>query len=259
VDICKPRTSQPGGGTAIDLANPVTRGLVAVYAGTRGLNGFVGGALTPTSSPAIIGGPRGLGFSGGSGGYYTLPASLSTAISATKEGTFLAVMQGGTAADQGFGSFSGNTGSDDHYPFGGAIYLSVLSLRRWVGGATPQVDVTVPHTLIVQSRNGSQRATQNNLLLGASTFPDDATLDSSQAYLIKSRDLSFAYSGSQPLVAFWNRYLSDAEVAVLHANPWQIFAPLPRRMWMASPSGAAAVFNPISGRGGSAAQPLAVH
>lgn len=34
------------------------------------------------------------------------------------------------------------------------------------------------------------------------------------------------WRGSLPLVAIWDRALSDAEMAAISANPWQIFAPL---------------------------------
>lgn len=58
----------------------------------------------------------------------------------------------------------------------------------------------------------------------------------------------------------WNRCLSAAEAGAVTANPWQLFRRRSARMWTApaaAPGGF--VFNPLSGRGGSAAQPLVLH
>jgi hypothetical protein len=57
--------------------------------------------------------------------------------------------------------------------------------------------------------------------------------------------------------AAWNRALSEIEIQMLRANPWQLFASS-RPVLFAQPSAAAFVYNPLSGRGGGAARPLAI-
>lgn len=47
------------------------------------------------------------------------------------------------------------------------------------------------------------------------------------------------YVGSHQLVAIWDRALSVSEIATLSANPWQLFRPIQRRIWV-----------PVAGGGG---------
>jgi len=51
--------------------------------------------------------------------------------------------------------------------------------------------------------------------------------------------------GSIRLVCIWARRLLAAEIAALYTNPWQIFAPLPRRMWLGvGTTSGGSVYNP---------------
>lgn len=47
---------------------------------------------------------------------------------------------------------------------------------------------------------------------------------------------NWGISGQVPLALAWNRLLDDAEIAALTRNPWQIFQPLQRRVFVGVPS-----------------------
>lgn len=52
------------------------------------------------------------------------------------------------------------------------------------------------------------------------------------------------FAGIQPLMIFWERGLTDAEVGAVSRNPWQIIAPLDRPLW--APAPVATVYRPGS-------------
>lgn len=51
------------------------------------------------------------------------------------------------------------------------------------------------------------------------------------------------FAGDQSLALHWNRALSDAEIRSISANPWQIFKPIPRRLFVPVSSGGANTWN----------------
>lgn len=57
--------------------------------------------------------------------------------------------------------------------------------------------------------------------------------------LVRNSPVQF-WSGVILLTAWWNRALTDSEARSVLLNPWQLFAPLPRRLWVgaaAAPGG----------------------
>lgn len=65
--------------------------------------------------------------------------------------------------------------------------------------------------------------------------------------------------GNYVAIYFWSRALEEAEYRALSDNPWTFYKARTRRLYFAPPSIVTAVFNPLSGRGGGAAQPLVLH
>lgn len=71
---------------------------------------------------------------------------------------------------------------------------------------------------------------------------------------------SHTHDGLIFLTGCFKRIWTAAEVMSFHNNPWQIFQMPARRFWPADAGGAATFFyNPMTGRGGTVAQPLAAH
>ena len=107
--------------------------------------------------------------------------------------------------------------------------VSDYSLGVAASGNVGVVGVTaIPSSTVTAYENGIQIASVAIGALNVST----AT----------SCQMSFTSSGSSAVstlafAAYWDRELSAAEHASMAANQWQIFAPLPRRIW--APSAAA--------------------
>jgi hypothetical protein len=223
-----PWAEQPPAGTQL-ASNPLRNGLVIAINGSAGRVDLVSGdLLTPTGGAnGFTTGPLGVGFSAASGGAgLLLPASFSARINATGQATAFFLMQGGSSGSHGFSDFD-TAALANHYPFGSGVYLSSFFAYRWIDNVASQVAFDRPHTLALQVRNGSQRATQNNLVLAQRSFGAPAAISGSPTLLGSN---GFTYPGSHPLFAAWDRYLSDGEVASLHADPWQLFEP--RRIWV---------------------------
>lgn len=77
----------------------------------------------------------------------------------------------------------------------------------------------------------------------ASSFTGDAAYAASLGSFFYSGGRIFYANETPYLAAFWNRKLSRSEAEALSDNPWQLFQPLPRRIW----APAAGVAGAISG------------
>lgn len=102
--------------------------------------------------------------------------------------------------------------------------------------------------------DGTSRSLSN-----ATTTTQSGTLPSATLFLFSRNNSSLFGAGRmQNLVVRGGYAMSAAEILAEFRNPWQIYAPPARRLW-APPSAATLRFNPLSGRGGAAAQPLMYH
>jgi hypothetical protein len=83
-------------------------------------------------------------------------------------------------------------------------------------------------------RSGTgEKSTFLNGVKTASVTTDTGTLAVTKASVAgDARSSGQCYSGALPIGMIFNRALSDAEMRSLTENPWQIFKPLTRRMWM---------------------------
>lgn len=94
---------------------------------------------------------------------------------------------------------------------------------------------------------------------GASGTASAPSLANTNFRFLSARDASTAYSADGYYFAHfaWNRVLLPVEVEALSRNPWQLFQPLPRRVFAVNTAtgGGGLVANPLFG-GGTAANPL---
>lgn len=70
-------------------------------------------------------------------------------------------------------------------------------------------------------------------VIGGTTTGSGAAITLTKVSL-GSRVSSAYFQGVIPVSAIWNRALSESEIRSLYANPWQLFAPLPRTIWAAA-------------------------
>lgn len=116
---------------------------------------------------------------------------------------------------------------------GYCLYWSNTNIGASVGTAANAVDVGtfaastgVPYFVVFRVSGASQQFFVNGTLIA----------DASQAYVAPTGGTNYFSIGSDPswqygaaasvlYSALWTRLLSDAEVAELSSNPWQIYAP----------------------------------
>jgi hypothetical protein len=72
------------------------------------------------------------------------------------------------------------------------------------------------------------------LVAGATVLQAQMWSATSSDYVGGYNSAGFGTSNSVFLVLGWNRALSNAEIAVISANPWQLFKAPARRLWLAS-------------------------
>lgn len=238
--IRPPWTRQPQHSIAIDWSKPITRGLKVVIlpslgwqakdlARGLGYSAFSGGAA---QAPVVIGSP---GKAFRSDGYlYNQYISIPSWVN-TNEGSALIIRSGAGVRLWELG----DSGNSDEFPYGGLVYTDAFWSGRWANGVAPpsgkQFDV--PLTIAVSVKEGRQVAFWDAEKWWSNNQSGGFTLPSS---------LQFGASASGPsggthdtyLALAWDRALSDAELKSVSENPWQIFKPPPRRIWVA-PSGGA--------------------
>jgi hypothetical protein len=140
----------------------------------------------------------------------------------------------------------------------------VLQETLWTaGGSSTEQDTTLltnagAREMIYVCNNG----TTGNVYLASDLIPaltlkgtmgtPGALTPSTTNVCIGGNESSAEYfaSGMVALGVYWNRALSQQEVSSLLVNPWQIFLPTVRRIWVALPSTAGAGANLLPFPGG---------
>lgn len=210
---------QPQGPVEVDWSNPIARGLVNAFNPSGGLKGF-GGSLSGVPS-SLSPTPVGLGYYASSAvTTLSVPGNVRDAIFAAGEATCVQILVGVSTVDQGAGTLGSNA-DGDHYPYGGLLYLAGFTNTRIINGIAPVVDIMRPHVLAIQGKSGSHRITQNGKVLGTSSI--GFSLASTISLNLSRAGYAWHYRGGIVLHCLWNRYLSDAEIASISANPWQLF------------------------------------
>lgn len=255
----------PAGAKAPAIADiPLARGLQYARVATTHYG------LKQTAAPAIVGGRIGQAWQGnGSSSFFFEPSPFP--FNPGVEHTILALVEGVPAADRRcFTLADASTtiiqiGSGTADASKGRLFLR--SSAGDLGGTTATTAVVFeadkPHMFAL---NYDGAGTLQAYVDGASdasvtsTAATNANISGEAGLCALVRNSAGAVFASNKvyMALFWQRALTAAEHRELWANPWVLFRE--RQIYVSAAIAAGAnVFNPISGRGGAAAQPIAVH
>jgi hypothetical protein len=212
------------------LAIVVTSNLAIARESTKPL-------VISAGSPSIAVGRLGIGptFSGGTQRF----DAGTAAISGATEGFTIEVLCSITAAPDLAGMFAGTYSGT---PGSARGLISRVQIYYWGGGAdwntavNWRTDGSVQHVFIV-SEGGSgsaMRAYRDGVEIANTTTPTQ--IASTGQFLVGDTNQGWGATptGTIAKSAFYTRALTGSEIAALTANPWQVFAPLPRRIFVQS-------------------------
>jgi hypothetical protein len=224
-------SQQPQQGAARDQNNPLTVGLVGLF------NPAVRNAR-PVGNANIRTTRDGFGFSTTNSADYWV-ASDTALISNSPTWTILAILSGtSTNNPQGGVAFYAERPNDTQIvKLGmgdGQSNFAVLVVRDQQGNLVLQSGVTDVRTdtgkprVVVGTRRGpsDHRLYVNGRFDAASVATVGGTFGATNAAIGNdpSDTRSYLQGASLPLVLVWNRALSDAEIAQVSANPWQVLS-----------------------------------
>ena len=230
------RTTQPQNAVGIDWSNPITSGLTsATLPAGSNLVDMVGGrsGTGSTTSKAFV---SGMGVVTGAGSYQTFvgskaaaSSSLTVLILATPTASLAGLASCGTAASTGWNLDAyGVTGYTLTFTAYGVVAYSA-------SGVGPINGQNVPYMFgfsFTPNTTGGLSYYTNGKVVGSRQTTTGFNVSASQSLLIGASNAgSNAFTGGIHLALVFNRALSDAEIASLSANPWQIFAPNTNPIW----------------------------
>lgn len=237
------RTRQPQGAARIDWSNPLTRGLLGLLVPTVSPGNIVN-AADPSVIGAITPSRDGL-----YSRYYGELSTDSRIISATSLSVYARFLTSSSIGAQECVFGRGPTGSSNNIGFGfhATHNVSAYSGAIYGGGGYSIVGKPTGGALVANtqysigfSHDGSNGRcySDGRLTVGPTAI---GSIDTTGRLAINAtstleNDGQCAFS----VFGYWNRILSDADYAAIHANPWQLVAPDSRRLWFA-PSGGATV------------------
>lgn len=227
-------TQQPQQACEIDWSNPITRGLVSAITP-------INGDVFKPSSPTFIG--------AGSIG----PLTSGVAIKSTGGGGVNEVLYPVTfsaAGDRTIAVFASNIGganstvthrvsdadSRDELLIGATSFSSIID-----NNSPPSIGITesaMPRLYLARRRTNQVSAYANGTFTSESVT-GTRQLDGTTFRFGRDGTLN-SVSCQTYLTMYWKRYLTNAEITSLSNNPWQIFKPIPRR-----------IFAPVSASGGA--------
>jgi hypothetical protein len=235
------RYSQPQRGARIDWANPLTSRLsTAIVFNGPAYDAVSGSLLTSTSfgsAPNISAGTKGLGLAGSGGGValtgknfqlpseYTVTCLVSlSAVDASYGGVISIANSAGTET-----AFQIQRGSaTDAF----AVSTSTASYGVASGGSIS--GLVGKYACITFTRTASGTKLVINAVATTGTAGTVGTIGNGRIVIFGER-ASSATTGSDGLaygLYIHNRALSDAEIKSLSDNPWQLFAPVSRAIWV---------------------------
>ena len=229
-----PWTEQPQGPVEVDWGNPLAQGLVYADAGTRSNKNVYGvdTRTTPTS--------KGL-----ANRFVAGASSVETPLKthAANRTYFFVAQSDGNSLGRLFDKRVSGAQVEIAFVSG----LALTYERVFAGGTNtfggPSITYGVPFSAAI--RYSTQTPTSCSISVnGVSSYPtasfSGATTDNADAYVIGNRknDNLRPWNGWVGVSLIWDRILTDAEIASLTENPWQIFAPRTQRIL--SPAAASA-------------------
>lgn len=245
-----PWTSQPQFTVGIDQGNPLTRGLTDCYSGaTIGFNNATGKNVTVTgggsgySQRAVQGGKS---LYTPNGGW----ADISVGKDWAGPNTVIALMiLRGIDSSYG-GLFSKNSsGTSNQLQVGrnstsDNLYLSVGDSTLGVYGSSSISGLTGVPAIVAFSHSGVTSTNGSYYLNGVKGNDTNVTLSAQNTGtgalgLGRERASNAGYDSDVDWLLFlrWNRVLAAPEIISISNNPWQIFQPLQRRIFVASAGG----------------------
>lgn len=241
--IQRPWTVQPQVAVAIDRGNPLAQGLVFLE------NAAVSDALT-TGAPTIIATPKGRAFSNLSATNYR-SRQIPIPITSAKEVTVIVVASATvTAASNMLFAVGSSTNASSFFGIGGA---ATNTAGFWLrdSAATDQSLGAGAYDGVMRVYGGVCSNAQSRFEfwtsagLAASASPTTKTTFTGLdrvgfGCLLRSTAGVGALNPKIAMAAVWGRALSASEMESVTANPWQLFAPLQRTIWV-----------PVSAGGGS--------
>lgn len=243
----QPWASQPPFSLSINSSNPLTNGLRRlVYPNAGGdvlLNSRASYTGTVRVKPGVSGNSW---YTGGAANSYVsvgagndvttgkITALAIVNVAATTRGDIICIWNAGTANSQ-FNLLYGLTSAAPQF------FVSNGAAQQSSGASSRLLTVGKDH-VVVGTHDGSTTSVYVDGVLGAS-FSASFTLNTTslQAMTIgNNTGLDGDLNGQVYLGAVWNRTLTAQEVFAVSSSlraPWQIFAPLPRRIFVSVASG----------------------
>jgi len=250
------RYTQPQNGPAqIDWSNPITRGM-SLCVGQDKRNLISNKQATVTGTKRTVGAKgvaNGFGATFGAG---TTDAIVTDLTAHSQQRTYLTV-----ATRNGVGGGSGGRLLEKRTA--GAVVEawynnaggSTIDFWKQYSGANALYNVPVPTNNIpfamAISVNGDAPTgypscyRDGKKLTVAGTTSSGTVTTNTDAYVIGNRtnDSARNWDGEIYLTVFWDRLLNESELSSVTANPWQIFAPIRRQLFVpAAASGASCTF-----------------
>ena len=231
-----PRTSQPqgAGSSRIDWSHPLTRGLVSAWSGAgNGLLITRAGVFKKQPDAPVASKITRYGESTGalatSLTQITLPAG---SFVSTISGTRFALMRVNSATSQCISASSATSGNL-------AFRVNNGDLQTVSVGVAVQLNVAAAVTngelcavaASVDQASLTHKIYKNGVLLGSNSSGGISTAAGTPQILANGASTQQGDHGIALHLAY-DRALSDAEIKSLSDNPWQIFAPIARNIWV---------------------------
>ena len=235
-----PWTSQPQTAVGIDRSNPITRGLVfALNAANR--RDSISGAtavLSGTSYQAV--GPAGIPHKSPTTqvpGAFTYTVNIASAFDCTTIAVFRSVTaQAATTAVPTL-----NFNSAEPVLFSSTGSQSVFSTTGNASTTITTLSAGRVYVLAGVKRGNSQEQYVNGVKVTTGVTGNRAVGAITTVSVGRPSGGNNLENAEYYEVLHFNRALSPHEVAVLSANPWQVFAPLERRIWAPAAGGGATI------------------
>ena len=242
------RTSQPQGPLVIDSTSPLAKGLVGVFNGSSRLQALTGkNNFTNVAGSSFDG--RTATFDGATS-YLTSayptratvdactilavvsPSAYPTLSICTPFASFETVDQSRGSRSLGITTTGGlSLGSQGSNGFGAMISGGTVPI-----GIPSVVIGSTPEGLTGNAWLNGVKVLSGTINSGNAVYGNGApaqVLTVGRGFGVTTPAGSYGYfQGSVHLALVYNRVLSDAEVRALSSNPWQVFAPVERQIWV---------------------------
>lgn len=239
-----PWTSQPRTAVGIDRSNPITRGLVfALNAANR--RDSISGAtavLSGTSYQAV--GLAGIPHKSPTTqvpGAFTYTVNIASAFDCTTIVVFRSV----TAQAASVGVPTLNFNSAEPVLFSSTGSQSVFSTTNNASTTITTLSAGRVYVLAGVKRGNSQEQYVNGVKVTTNVTGNRAVGAITTVSVGRPSGGNNLENAEYYEVLHFNRALSPHEVAVLSANPWQVFAPLERRIWAPAAGGGTTITGTI--------------